>query len=145
MPIDFSDVTRDVVVEALRLASRLGGRIVLLHVLRPPGLSGMPEAQFTELAPMIESMRGAAGAALERWRAFVARTYRDVQTVQADGYPAREIARLTRTLRARYVVVGAHGHSGIYSLLVGTTTSGVLSQSRVPVVVVRSPRRKSRR
>lgn len=137
VPIDFSRVTRCVVTEAIRLASRRGGRIVLLHVVNPPGLAGGADAVFTELAPLIESLQDAAAGELERWRLFVGKRYRDVDAVQAAGYPALEIGRAARKHRARYIVMGSHGHTGFYDLLIGSTTSGVLRRAPCPLVVVR--------
>ena len=40
------------------------------------------------------------------------------------------------TCGADYIVMGSHGHTPLYDLLVGTTTHGVLKNARCPVVIV---------
>ena len=38
--------------------------------------------------------------------------------------------------RAAYIVMGSHGHSALYDLLAGSTTTGVLKRSTCPVLIV---------
>jgi nucleotide-binding universal stress UspA family protein len=52
-------------------------------------------------------------------------------------------------LRASYIVMGSHGHTAFFDLLVGSNTHGVLRRSSCPVLVVppakaklKSPRNK---
>ena len=37
-----------------------------------------------------------------------------------------------------YIVMGSHGHTAFYDLLVGSTTHGVLMRAKCPVVIVPS-------
>jgi nucleotide-binding universal stress UspA family protein len=143
---DFSPVTKAVVAQAIAMTrGRPNGRIVLLHVVNPPGLAGSPDGFFTELVPLLDAMRVAGGKRLRKWKEFLEYREINVKTLQVDGFPAYEILRQARKHAAKYIVLGSHGHSGIYDLLVGSTASGVLKKSKCPVVVVRAvPSRKSR-
>jgi nucleotide-binding universal stress UspA family protein len=57
-----------------------------------------------------------------------------VEAVQAIGAPIQHIVRQAAT--ADYVVMGSHGHTALYDLLVGSTTHGVLMRAKCPVVIV---------
>jgi nucleotide-binding universal stress UspA family protein len=136
---DFSPVTKAVLAQAIAMTrGRPGSRIVLLHVVNPPGLAGSPDGFFTEMVPLLEAMRVAGARRLRKWKEYLEYRQVRVKTVQVDGFPAFEILKQARKHSAKYIVLGSHGHSGIYDLLVGSTTSGVLKGSKCPVVVVKA-------
>ena len=51
---------------------------------------------------------------------------------------AETIVRVLRERDARAVVIGAHGHGGVSSLLLGSTSRDVIRHAPCPVVVTRS-------
>ena len=59
-----------------------------------------------------------------------------VETRQLTGAPAPLILEEAESCGADYIVMGSHGHTPLYDLLVGTTTHGVLKKARCPVVIV---------
>ena len=56
--------------------------------------------------------------------------------VQVTGAPIAHIIEQAAKYEADYIVMGSHGHTAIYDLLVGSTTHGVLMRARCPVVIV---------
>ena len=54
--------------------------------------------------------------------------------MQCIGAPIQHIVR--QAASADYVVMGSHGHTALYDLLVGSTTHGVLMRAKCPVVIV---------
>ena len=56
--------------------------------------------------------------------------------VQLTGAPVPLILEQAKALAADYIVMGSHGHTAFYDLLVGTTTHGVLKKAPCPVLVV---------
>ena len=56
--------------------------------------------------------------------------------MQLTGAPAPLILEEAEACGADYIVMGSHGHTPLYDLLVGTTTHGVLKKARCPVVIV---------
>ena len=60
-----------------------------------------------------------------------------VRTGHAIGPAAREIAEFAQKEKADLIVMGTHGHSALGSVLLGSVTTGVLAQCRVPVLLVR--------
>lgn len=142
---DFSPVTKAVVAQAVALASGRESKIVLLHIVNPPGMSGSPEGAFTELVPLLDTMRRTGSRKLKRWQEFLQSRNIATETVQVDGYPSFEILRQAKKLAANYIVIGSHGHSGLYDLLVGSTTGGILRKSKCPILVVPAAKDRDRR
>jgi nucleotide-binding universal stress UspA family protein len=137
VPIDFSPVTRAVVDAAVALARGGGSRLVLLNVVHPPTLVTNLDAPVTEMYSLVESMRASAVAELARWRKKAERAgAASVRTAIAEGYPSVEVLREARRLKAGGIVIGSHGHTAFFDLLLGSTTSGVLRRAPCPVLVV---------
>ena len=57
---------------------------------------------------------------------------REAVGAAASGLKIEQAERLT----ADYIVIGSHGHTAFYDLLVGSTASGVLKSASCPVVIV---------
>ena len=135
-PVDFSDVSDAVVSEASALARAVTGRVVLMTVIQPPVITN-------EYAPLMENMAEitAAGekAAAKRLAAIQDKLEAEslsVEVVQLNGAPVPQIADQAKKLGADYIVMGSHGHTAFYDLLVGSTTHGVLLRATCPVVIV---------
>ena len=135
-PIDFSPVTRYVVDHAIALARETDARLVLLHVVAPiPVVSNSLTLAVTgaEYTVAAEKEAGKALAELQR-------TLRDegvtAHAIRATGDPREEIVEQAKRLTADYIVIGSHGHTAFYDLLVGSTATGVMKHAPCPVVVV---------
>jgi nucleotide-binding universal stress UspA family protein len=148
--VDSSSISESVVNEAASLASAGKARIVLLTIVQPPVIT-------SEYAPMIENI-GEITAAGEKAAAHLLRKLQTrlqtaevpVEVVQRTGGPVAHILQQAEEHRADYIVMGSHGHTAFYDLLVGSTTHGVLMRAPCPVVIVppkgkRSPRDQSQR
>lgn len=77
----------------------------------------------------------AQGAALARSLGF-----EEVEEVVVEDASnvAITLAELADQRRADAIVVGSHGHGGLYSRLMGTTSSALIRHTRRPVLVVPS-------
>lgn len=135
-PIDFSAVSDAVVTEAAALACAYHGRVVLLSVVQPP-------VALAEYAPLMENIAemtvaGERNAAreLEKVEAKLAVDFVAVESVQLVGLPIPLIVEQADKFEADYIVMGSHGHTALYDLLVGSTTHGVLMRAKCPVVIV---------
>ena len=143
--IDFSPVSRQVVDGAVELARSVNARVVLLHIVQPPMVA-------TELAPFVgdvikftTGIEQAARRHLRRWQSSLARRGIRVDVICEQGSPVPLIIAHAKKLGARYIVLGSHGHTAFYDLMVGSTASGVLKRSTCPVVVVPSPKKEKAR
>jgi nucleotide-binding universal stress UspA family protein len=142
-PVDFSSATDAVVSEAARLAAAIKGQVVLLSIIQPPVIT-------TEYAPLMENMaeitaagEKAAAKHLARLQEVLQKQDVPTEAVQLNGAPVPHIIEQAKKFAADYIVMGSHGHTALYDLLVGSTTHGVLLRATCPVVIV--PRTKSGR
>jgi len=136
-PIDFSKETAGVIDAAVELASALEGRVVLLHVVQPLIITsdyGLTLDNFQDT--ILSSEKHAERRLAELSEALRARGVRNVETSQISG-PARSgIVEQAVKFGADYIVMGSHGHSAFYDLMIGSTTQYVVQRARCPVVIV---------
>jgi nucleotide-binding universal stress UspA family protein len=136
VPIDYSPVTKVVVAQAVALARACGGRIVLLHVLQPPVLAANYGGTLEPFIPFLARAAKTSMRLMADWKKTVAAAGIPVSEIQVQGYAVDEIVQQIGQVSADLVVMGSHGHSAVYDLLIGGTTTGVLHRSPAPVVVV---------
>jgi universal stress protein A len=135
-PIDFSELSRGVINEAVALARSIDARLVLLHVVQLPAVIGTGfEAE--DLAPgfHLEAEQKAKVQLTDlQWK------LRDegvtAHVVLQVGTPGERILDQADRLEADYIVLGSHGHGAFYDLIVGRTTTRVLKDARCPVLIV---------
>lgn len=137
-PIDFSRVTAQVIEQAITLARAVNGRVVLMHAVPPPVI--LTEAapiwgQLPDLSAGLESAR----RKMRDIQKSLARRGSTVETLCQPGLPVPLVLSRAQELAARYIVLGSHGHSALYDLLLGSTASMILKRARLPVVIVPAP------
>lgn len=139
VPVDFSVCSMLVTRQAAGLATRLGARLVVLHVAElPAGLSPdthvRPEGVDTtaadylctdareRLAPFAEAARelGAAEELDVRFGPVVSTILRAADDTQAD-----------------LIIIGTHGRTGLARIVLGSVAEGVAHRAHVPVMLVR--------
>lgn len=137
-PIDFSTATEAVISAALELAKSMSGRVVLLHVVQPPILTsdyGLAMDSFQEAVALSEKHAEKRLSELSQTAANLAPGVA-IDTEQVSGASAPEILSAAQRYAADYVVMGSHGHTAFYDLVVGSTTHSVMRKVRCPVVIV---------
>ena len=137
VPIDFSDVTTSVLAKAVELARALEARLVVLHVIQPPvNLSASDPILVENTARITAAAEKAADKHLERLEKGLLADFGRVGILRLTGAPVNRILEQAESLPADYVVLGSHGHTAVYELLVGSTAHGVLKSATCPVIVV---------
>lgn len=143
VPLDLSAAAVQVCDAACDLAKLIGARPILLHIVTSPpvilsDVYAFDARQLTELGAAAEKNATRKLRALSR---HCAKRGVRVTTVQRSGVPVTAILAKARSTRARYIVMGSHGHGAMYDLLVGSTTHGVLKSAPCPVIIVPPVRR----
>ena len=136
VPVDFSPISRVVLAEAITFARLTSHPIALLHVVQPPTV-------MSDYGPLLENIvqytahaEKGAERQLARLKAKLLEEGIAAQTLLRTGSPLKHILDEARKTDASYIVIGSHGHTASYDLLVGSTTSGVLKRASCPVLVV---------
>jgi len=92
--------------------------------------------------PVMETTAGVATRQLSRWKRYAEARKLPVLTACLTGASASQLIAAEAARRsADYIVMGSHGHTALYDLLVGSTTGGLLKGSPCPVIVI--PARRS--
>lgn len=133
-PVDFSPATEAVVAEAARLARALSAKVVLLAVIQPPVITSEYAALMENSGEILAAGEKNAARQLAALEDQLRAQGITVEATQCVGAPIQHIVR--QAVSADYVVMGSHGHTALYDLLVGSTTHGVLMRAKCPVVIV---------
>lgn len=134
--IDLSDATDAVIGRAGWLARRAGAELRLIHIAEPDpefvGFGVGPQEVRDRRAAELKTLHSRVSALAER--------------VCRDGVSATGIVLMGPTVEAilndcqshdcGLIVIGTHGHSALYDVLVGSVAAGVLREATCPVVVV---------
>jgi nucleotide-binding universal stress UspA family protein len=135
-PVDFSPVTEAVVSTAAGLARAWHGKVVLLSVIQPPTMVAEYAPLLADIAEVVAAGEKNAERALAKLEAKLKAEFVEVETAQFVGPPIATIVEQAEKLGADYIVMGSHGHTALYDLLVGSTTHGVLMRAKCPLVIV---------
>ena len=143
-PVDFSDATPAVVAEAAALARAMAGRVALLSIIQPPAPIAEYAAILENIAEITAAGEKVAARKLAALQAELERTGLAVETLQFVGAPIPHIVEQAAKLKADYIVMGSHGHTALYDLLVGSTTHGVLLRATCPVIILPAAKAKAK-
>lgn len=149
-PVDFSSVSDSVVKEAAALARTFDGRVVLLTVVQLPVILN-EYSSLMDVAELTAAGEKNAARELDVLEDQLKSQFIKAESVQVTGNPVPVILEQAQKHGADYIVMGSHGHTAFYDLLVGSTTHGVLMRATCPVVIVPAtkeaakPRREKKR
>lgn len=142
VPTDGSSRAAKGIRQAVRLARALRAQLDGIYVVAPSpaayGEHGRYYAGGLTLADYRKYTCHAAAKALgviER-AAKSARVPCATQSI-TDAKPWHGILRAARATRADLIVMASHGRGAVSTLLLGSETSRVLAQSKIPVLVAR--------
>lgn len=135
-PVDFSPATTYVLDAAVELAVAHNAKVVLLHVTQPPAVTADYGLAMENVQEIIDVSEKASRQQLEHLLEKLTQRKVEATSVSATGPAVASIVQQAAQLEAAYIVMGSHGHTALYDLLVGSTTHGVLKKAPCPVVIV---------
>lgn len=130
---DLAEVSTPAETEAVRLAARLGARLVAISVIDPGSLR-LPGGRWRARVDQVREERESAATEL------VARAREaGVQTAFLvwEGDPGEGIVDAARSEGADLIVLGTHGRHGVGRSIFGSVSDHVVRHAPCPVVVVR--------
>lgn len=131
MPVDFSETTDRMIEFVSQLAPPLQAQVCVLHVSQAD--MDDPRRGRELLQPKIDEV-------VEQLKARGC----DARPLLALGPPALTVLDQMKTIDPLLVVLGSHGHSAMYKMLMGSVTGFVMKYSQHPVLVVPSPQEEDR-
>ena len=137
--VDLSPVSSKILKEAVSLAEELSAKILLLHVL-PPVSSAVPVGSSMEMVsvplPLSAEELAEVKSRLDQLAASAASPKVQIETSVKEALPVEEIKHQVESTDAALLVVGSHGHGGLYHLFNGSVVTELLKQASRPVLVV---------
>lgn len=132
--VDGSDCARRAFASAVDMAKVAGANLLVLCVVQPP----MAMGQRKETAARFVGILGReAKLILADYAQEADRKGVKAETMLAKGHPAKIILYTARAEKADLVVVGSRGLGGVKGLFLGSVSSTVVHNSKVPVLVAK--------
>lgn len=143
IPTDGSDLANQAVSKGLELARTLGAEVVVVTVVEPfhvvaYGVAG----DAHQLQSSMRAYETQTGAHATRVLAAAETLAKDAgvpvltRQLQSD-HPAEAIVQAAEEVSADLIVMASHGRRGVAALVLGSQTTRVLTQTRIPVLVLR--------
>ena len=140
--VDFAPDSEAALLWACDYAGCVGAKLVVLHVVHDPadapGYYRKGEADL--LRPMEDVAKEMLDQFLEKLETKHANggALKDAERVLVKGIPATRILEVAETKRARLIVMGSRGRTGLPHLLLGSKAERVVQMSPVPVTIVKA-------
>lgn len=136
--IDFSSTTKKVVDMAIEQARGLGGDILLLHIEDPEpdfvGYEPGPQVQRDSVAKKIHSNH----EKIQELEKEIKKIGIKAEAFLVQGPIVDKILSESEKLKADLIVLGSHGHSAMYHLMLGSVSQGVIKGAARPVLLIPS-------
>lgn len=98
----------------------------------PPGA-----ARFLDASMVADYYKEEAEDVFKPVRAFAARQGWVIDVVAVPGPAAESIAFYANEHKPDLIIMGAHGHSALGNMVLGSVTTGVLARCSTPVLLIR--------
>ena len=146
VPVDFSSHSDRAFRYAVRLATRFGASMELLHVVDNPIASGALSAEVyvPDLPQILDNLLREAEKRLTALKSVAAGDGVYAATHVLTGQPAHTIVEHARAGGFDLIVMGTHGRTGFSHLFVGSVAERVVRRAPCPVLTVRDMTRPAR-
>ena len=146
VPLDGSHTSTLGLQEAIRIALDQQARLRLISVVDEFVVTQNVEG-FVNIGDLIDTLRDAGRKVIANGLALTRK--HDIKAEASlretmGGRVSDVIVREAKKWKADLIVMGTHGRRGINRIVLGSDAEAVLRSAPVPVLMVRSPSRKSR-
>ncbi len=140
--VDLSESTQIVVKKAEEIALKLSAKVWILHNAEPEPdvlkFTTDPQTARESLAKKFHYEHRQIQKIAKRFR----KTGLKTTALLVHGPTVETILKEASKLGVDMIVVGSHGRSAMYQLLVGSVSEGILHKSKCPVLVVPTLKKK---
>lgn len=133
VPLDLSEMSLKALRYAVPFAEQFGGKITLLHVLKPPVCT----SDFPYPGPGGLDHLDVMQRRLEGIRKTEIPSEVPVDVIVRQGFAFENIIQVARELRADLIIASTHGYTGLSRALNGSTAENIVRRAPCPVLVVR--------
>jgi nucleotide-binding universal stress UspA family protein len=134
--IDFSDSTDSVLNVATEQAKAFGEKLYLIHVAEPDpefiGYEAGPKVVRNQMAEHFHNEH----RSLQELCTRVKQKNCKATALLIQGQTVEILMEQVEVLDVRMIIVGSHSHGNIYNLVCGSTTSKLLKQLNIPILII---------
>lgn len=136
VPVDFSEYANQAVDYAIGLASKLGARVTLLHVIQSLALGGV-DMDVALPYTYLQDLEAEITNSLQAYLARVTAAGLEGEIAMVHGVPFHEIIETAKAQQVDLIVMGTHGRTGLQHVLLGSVAEKVVRLAPCPVLVAR--------
>ena len=140
VPVDFSDASRQALVQAYALAASWDAHLDVLHVIEEPAFPSFYNTGSVALYGRAPDLKDTSRQALHQLLDQLPDTP-DADRIGlhvCQGDPSEEILRFAEDHDVDLIVIGPEGLTGVGRLLLGSTADKVVRRASCPVLVTRT-------
>lgn len=137
--VDFSELSREAVVQAARVAELNQAQMHVLHIFQAEWQRWSMRSQLPALADFERNYQAALETSLRNFAADLPRSGAIYAVRQAKTHAAG-IAEYAREVGADLIVLGTKDRTNLAYVMLGSTVERLLKEIPCSVLVVRSPR-----
>ena len=138
VPVDGSPTSMLAVTKAAGLAKAFNSQVTAVYVIDPYPFTGVGADFAYGQAQYLSAATSDAHTALDAVKVAMEQLSIPVDIVMGEGHSVHDgIMEAAKTTGADLIVMGSHGRRGLEKLVLGSVTQRVLSDSQIPVLVVR--------
>ena len=141
VPVDGSPTSLVAVEHAINFAKTLNSKITLVQVLTLDPYIAAEYLSSTQTNDLIERARKPIldNLATAEQKFTEAGITVDVQLLEGQVIQ-NELLKAAKSLNVDLIIMGSHGRTGLKKLFLGSVTQNILSETDIPVLVVRLPK-----
>jgi nucleotide-binding universal stress UspA family protein len=133
-PTDFSHCGDEALALATSLAKDAGAKLLIVHVAEPPMAYGTGHLYYGPIEPTQEQL----------WQ-MLCRVIPNAPDVEYEhrvlfGNPAQTIVSFADEENVDLIVIGTHGRTGLFRMLMGSVAESVVRHATCPVATFKHPK-----
>lgn len=133
VPVDLGETTQAQLAYAMALGTKLGARLILLHVIDIPHFL-QPQLDAYRATLMHRTQQAMEGHLQRLTAAGV-----EAEAVVVHGTPWQEIVHVAKLKAVDLIIVGKHTRTGVQHALLGSVAEKIVRLASCPVLVVPAP------
>ena len=136
VPVDFSENANQAVEYAIALASKLGSRVTLLHVIQLLPL-GSGDMSVTVPYTYIQDLEADTTSRMQAYLERVTAAGLEGAMAVVHGAPFQEILETAKAQQIDLIIMGTQGRTGLQHVLMGSVAEKVVRLAPCPVLTVK--------
>lgn len=134
--VDLSPASEKVIEAARGVAELTGVSIFVLHAVETEPDFICPGADLKTTRKMVAEKFPLEHSGVKKLAEKLQEDGLDASAVLVCGSSVEKTLQEAENLDAGLIVVGTHGHSAVFDVLIGSNSAGIIRKSKLPVLVV---------